>query len=78
MKKNKWSNFCIVLQVVSYVGKTFLFIYTKVCVAVLFRLDGKQSLFFMGGVTQLGACLGSVLAYILVNEAAVFQSAPQC
>jgi hypothetical protein len=64
--------------VVTYVGKTFLFIYTKVCIAVLFRLDGKRSLFFMGGVTQLGAFLGSVVAYMLVNVASVFQSAPPC
>ncbi|XP_061189686.1 solute carrier family 52, riboflavin transporter, member 3-B-like [Saccostrea echinata] len=66
------------LMVVCYIGKTCLFIYTKVCVAVLFRLDGKQSLFLLGGVTQLGACLGSVVAYILVNVIVVFQSSPQC
>lgn len=62
---------------VSYVGKTTLFVYTKVCVAVLFRLVGRHALFYLGGATQLGACLGSVLACILVNVAAVFESAPQ-
>ncbi|XP_062607615.1 solute carrier family 52, riboflavin transporter, member 3-B-like [Saccostrea cucullata] len=66
------------IMVVIYIGKTCLFIYTKVCVAVLFRMDGKQSLFLLGGVTQLGACLGSVLAYILVNVIVVFQGSPAC
>lgn len=65
------------LQVFAYVGKTVLFIYTKVCVAVLFRLDGKQSLFLLGGATQLGAFLGSVVAYILVNVTTALKSAPQ-
>ncbi|KAK3102489.1 hypothetical protein FSP39_011730 [Pinctada imbricata] len=62
------------LMITTSVVATFIMSYIKVCIAILFREQGKSALVWLGGITQLGAFLGSVLGYILVNVGNVFEA----
>lgn len=60
-----------VTTVLSWVLTGAVFSYAKVCIAGLCRELG--ALFYCGAATQLGSALGALVAFLLVNEAQVFQ-----
>ncbi|XP_067144115.1 solute carrier family 52, riboflavin transporter, member 3-A-like isoform X1 [Centruroides vittatus] len=65
----------IVCSWVLFIG---IFSYVKTMIALLMRNRGNNALFWYGAVTQIGAAVGAVLMFLLVNVANVFQDEENC
>lgn len=52
--------------------------YVKMSIAALIRREGGKGLFWYGTVTQLGAAVGSVIMFYLINIAKMFTSFNPC
>ncbi|KAL5283314.1 SLC52A3 family protein [Megaselia abdita] len=46
--------------------------YVKLCITTVMRSQGGKSLVWVGAITQLGATLGAVIIFVLINFAKVF------
>lgn len=67
-----------VLLILSWILVAGFFSYTKVCIAVIFRTQGRRGLLWYGAVTQAGSAVGSIIMFVLVNIFQFFMSAPVC
>lgn len=68
-----------VLAVSSFSLLTAIFSFTKMSVAaILSGRGGARALLWCGGVTQIGSCVGAVVAFLLVNVGQVFKSKDPC
>ncbi|CAE1312636.1 SLC52A3 [Acanthosepion pharaonis] len=67
-----------VLLILSWIFVAGFFSYTKVCIAVIFRTQGRRGLLWYGAVTQAGSAVGSIIMFVLVNIFQFFMSAPVC
>ncbi len=56
----------------------FLLTYVRVSLASLFRSEGKKGLLYCGVATQVGAAVGGVVMFILINIMDVFTSTQSC
>ena len=65
-------------QVAAWIMCTLLMVYAKVSIAIVMRSQGRTSLLWTGGSTQLGACIGAVLAYVMINHLHLFKDGPWC
>ncbi|CAL1538575.1 unnamed protein product [Lymnaea stagnalis] len=67
-----------ILVIVAWVISTMINIFTKVTIASVMRGHGRISLMWAGGSTQLGALIGAILAYVMVNQLHLFKDSPWC
>uniref|UniRef100_A0A0B6ZZR7 Riboflavin transporter n=1 Tax=Arion vulgaris TaxID=1028688 RepID=A0A0B6ZZR7_9EUPU len=66
------------VSVVIWIVVTLLLVYAKVCIAGILRRHGRNALIWAGAFTQIGALIGALVGYVLVNEYNLFKDAPYC
>lgn len=59
-------------QIISWTILNGFVSYVKLCITTVMRSQGGKSLVWVGGITQLGATLGAVIIFVLINFAKVF------
>ncbi|XP_054736318.1 solute carrier family 52, riboflavin transporter, member 3-A [Anastrepha obliqua] len=64
-----------VIVIISWALLIGLVSYTKLSISSVMRAQGGRSLVWTGGLTQIGALLGAVLIFILINYTNSFQEA---
>ncbi|XP_059143937.1 solute carrier family 52, riboflavin transporter, member 3-B-like [Physella acuta] len=67
-----------ILVIAAWVMSTIFNVFTKVSIASVMRSQGRTSLIWTGGSTQVGALIGAILAYVLINELHIFKDSPWC
>uniref|UniRef100_A0A0B6Y6S3 Riboflavin transporter n=1 Tax=Arion vulgaris TaxID=1028688 RepID=A0A0B6Y6S3_9EUPU len=67
-----------ILVVTAWVMCTILMVFSKVSIAKVMRGQGRLSLIWTGASTQLGAMIGAIIAYILINYLHLFKDEPLC
>lgn len=67
-----------ILIVCSWVVFVGVFSYVKTMIALVMRDQGNNALFWYGAVTQIGAAIGALVIFLLVNVANVFEDEKNC
>lgn len=66
------------IAVVIWVGASFFLTLGKISVAGVMRKVGRRALIWYGAATQIGALVGALTGFVLVNEIKVFKDASWC